>query len=299
MTGSSTTTSQKQNQQTASTAEPWKPAQPLLMAGMGIGSQLYADGIGGQIYSGNTTAPFSQPTQQGLQQGVAMAGQANPFASTALNYAQNTLQNNGANPFMADAYAKYQPTASGAMLGQNPFLQGALDFQSNKVADKVNSIFSGAGRTGSGAHAGTLGNELAGLRFGASADNYNFERGQQMQAIGDQANLGRSAMDNANNILGQAGTLEALPFNNIDRMMQLGGKIEGKQQDIINENIRKFEAGQEAPWSQLSRLLGTVSPFAQAFPSSTGTMSGTGTSVAKTPFNPMSLAGIPMMAAGK
>ena len=72
---------------------------------------------------------------------------------------------------------------------QNPYLDNIAGQVRANVSNDVNGTFEGAGRYGSGMHAGILAKQLADaenqLRFGA----YNTERGYQQQAPGQMAQL--------------------------------------------------------------------------------------------------------------
>lgn len=282
MGGGSTTTTQKTDN------SPWKPTQDPLKAAVGVAGNLWAQGVGSQVYPGSTVSPFSTPTQTALTQGMDMAQQPNGLATQAADANSQMLTGGGINPFMQSSYDNWNPSASGSMLNSNPFLNQALDYQSGKVADQINSVFSGAGRTGSGAHAQALAKELAGLRFGAASDNYNFERQMQQNAISGQAGLGQSAYSNLLSAIQQAPTTDAGRFDNIDRMLKMGQIIENKQGQVLTENKDKFDQQNNMPWTQLERFLSVISPPASGFASQQAK------STQSNPFNPMSLVGVPL-----
>lgn len=286
MGGSSTKTT------TNNQVNPWQPTQEPLKAAIGVAGDLWAQGVGSQVYPGTTVAPFSQPTQQAITTGMNLAQNPSSVTNQAATTGSQMMTQGGVNPFMQGAYDKWNPSASGQMLNSNPFLNQALDFQSGKIGQQVNSVFSGAGRSGSGAHAKALADELAGLRFGAASDNYNFERGMQNSAIQGQAGLGQSANSNMQNLLQLAPGLEAGKFDNVDRMLKLGQVIENKQQAGLLENATKFDQQNQMPWTQLERLVSIIQPPAQGFASQQGT------SKTSTPFNPMSLVGAPLLLSG-
>lgn len=284
--GSGTTT------QTKTQNNPWKPTEDPLKAGVGVAGNLWAQGVGSQVYPGSTVSPFSVPTQTALTQGMQLAQQPNSTTSQAAETGSSIMTAGGMNPFMKQAYDAYNPSASGAMLNSNPFLNDSLDFQSDRIAQKVNSVFSGAGRSGSGAHARALADQLAGLRFGASADNYNLERQLQNQAIGGQGAIGTSAQSALLDTMGQASNLEAGKFDNVDRMLKMGQIIENKDQQALAENKTKFDQQNNMPWTQLERFMSIVSPPASGFASQQGS------TTQSNPFNPQSLIGLPLLASG-
>lgn len=275
-------------------SNPWGPTQDPLKAAIGVAGNLWAQGVGSQVYPGSTVSPLSQPTQQAITQGMQLAQQPNGLTSQAADANSQMIASGGVNPFMQQSYNNWNPSATGSMLNSNPFLNQALDYQSGKVADQINSVFSGAGRSNSGAHAQALAKELAGLRFGAASDNYNFERQMQNNAISGQAGLGQSAFSNQMGAIQQAPTSEASKFDNIDRMLKMGQIIENKQGQVLTENEQKFLQQNNMPWTQLERLVSIISPPASGFAS----QQGTGTSSQKNPFNPMSLIGVPLTLSG-
>ena len=112
-------------------------------------------------------------------------------------------------------------TASGQMLGSNPFLDqmyGAAaghvtDQWQNQIMPGINATFGGAGRTGGGIHgltmtdaAGQVGDTLADLGAEMYGGAYDFERGLQMDAAGQLGQLGltsqQSLIDAANRLYG-------------------------------------------------------------------------------------------------
>lgn len=293
MGGSSQKTSGSTNQTTQSS--PWGPAQLPLIDIFTDAKKMYDSGVGPQVYPGSTVTPFSQPTQQGLTQGYDMAKAGNPFIQNVQDYATKTMAAGGTNPFMMEAKSNLDPTANGSMLEGNPFFQKALDFQSGKVADRVNSVFSGAGRGLSGSHGRTLTDELAGLRFGALSDNYNMERGMQMDANKTIAGMGSDAANVNANLVNNASNIDALRYNDIDRMFKIGSTIESKQGEVLNENKQKFDMQNLLPWQHLELYNGMIQPGAGGTASTVG-QSNQQTS---TPFNPTSLLGIPLMMGGK
>lgn len=286
-----TSTTQKQNSTT--TSEPWGPAVPHITDIMTDAKKMYDYGAGPQVWSGSTVTPFSVPTQEGLNKGYEMAQAGNPFAQSVQDYATTTMQSGGTNPFMLEAKANIDPTAQGNMLEGNPFFKQALDFQSGKIEDSVNSVFSGAGRGLSGSHAKALASELAGHRFGALSNQFNNERAFQMDANKMLAGMGSDAAATNANLIGQASNLDALRYNDIDRMFKIGSAVEGKQGEILNEAKSKFDQQNMLPWQHLALYKDSINPNIG------GTSTTTGSGTTSQPFNPMSLLGIPLMMGGK
>jgi len=281
-------------QQTTSsgTTEPWGPVQQPLKNIMGAAGNMYNAGVGEQVYPGTTVVPFSQPTQAAIIKGTNMASAGNPLTGVLNQHATDTIAAGGMAPGMEEAMTNLRGIASGDP-GANPFFQQALDYQSGKIGDQVNSYFSSKGRVGSGAHGGTMAKELAGMRFSALADQFNRDIAHKMSAATTMGNISGMGASNAQAWGGMAPSIDALRFADIDRLSKIGGVIEGKQGEVMTENKEKFDQQNMLPWTHLSQYSDIISPPAVRFPSTSST------SKTKTPWNPLSLVGVPMMAMGK
>lgn len=284
------------NTRSTSTSEPWGPAQQPLKDIMSVAGNLFKADVGPQVFPGTTVAPFSLPTQTAINKGVSMASQGNPTQGAFNQSVLQNLMSGGMNSPMFGALGAVSPTAFGGMLDSNPFLDKSLDFQSGKIADKVNDIFGSAGRAFSGAHAQALGDELAGLRYGAASQNYENERARQMQGIGMMADIGGAADQNARAWGALAPTADAFRYADIDRLSKLGSTIEGKQGEIMQEAADKFAQQNALPWERVQMLQNIISPPAVNFGSSTTT----GKTSQQQSTNPLGLAmAAPLMLMGK
>lgn len=167
----------KKTETTQATRDPWKPAQPLLQDVLEQGRA-----IGGDV--SNFTPTFSANTRAGME-GIAQMGM-NPLAQADAfrNLAAGTRAgyDTGQGTLMS--------TASGGMLGGNPYLDEVLRVARENAATGVNAQFSGAGRYGSGAHTGALARELGNIETTARMNNFNTERANQMNAAGILHNAG-------------------------------------------------------------------------------------------------------------
>ncbi len=189
-------------------------------------------------------------------------------------------------------------TASGGMLGGNPYLDSVLNTATQKAADKVNSQFAGAGRYGSGAHTGVLGDTLGAIETNARMQNYDTERARQLNAAGLLSNQGIQGA-------GLAGQLDTSNATQAGLLAQGGGMLDTmanteKQAPIAATN---WMAGLGVP---IAGLGGTSSQTSEG--TQTGTQNGTTTTT--TPANTMGMiagglqaglglmTGNPMMALG-
>lgn len=117
-----------------------------------------------------------------------------------------------------DAYKKYSSNLGGNLTGAkgyvgdvlggkfadgNPHLESVIDTTNESVADRVNSLFSRAGQTGSSRQIGELGKQLSANESGLRYQNYTDEQKRMMDAV--SAAMGLNSADNSN-----AATMAAL-----------------------------------------------------------------------------------------
>lgn len=207
----------RQTQTTDARHDPWAPAQPVLQ-----------DVLNNAQKYGNDPSRFEQTFGQNTRD--AAAGMA--------NLGRNPLAQQGALGGLIDgtkagygvANQQLMDTASGGMLGGNPYLDKVLATSSQRAADTVNQQFAGVGRHGSGAHTGVLGDRLGAIETNARMQNYNTERGNQLNAAGilnaNGQNIGQYAgqLDGANiqqqQLLAQGGAMQD-QFDNAKRTAPL------------------------------------------------------------------------------
>lgn len=145
---------------------------------------------------------------------------------------------------LSSAEQNLQSIAAGKSLMGDPLFQEMLDAQSAKIADQVNSGFSAAGRYGSAAHAGTVGDSVGDFRRQAVLDNYAAERQRQLQAINaiDQGRLGRQGMQSS-----AAGSIAGIQGGNMDRNLgaaqMLGASGQQSIQNQMAEAARRQSLG--------------------------------------------------------
>ena len=139
---------------TTQKTDPWAPQQPYLRRGFQRAGQLLDSGP--QYYDKATYVPFSQQTEQamGMVEDRALAG--SPLKTGAQNLAMDTIQ--------------------GKFLNNNPYLESMFQQGADKITQNVNAQFGAAGRTGSGAHAGRMVEEMGDLYTNIYGNNYQNER---------------------------------------------------------------------------------------------------------------------------
>src|SRR5574343_704381 len=240
MGGSSQTKTESQ------TKDPWAPAQPVLQ-----------DVLNNARKYGNDPSMFRPTFSNDTRSGIASLGALRPDAQNGVfgGLIDRTQAGYGVGN---DALMK---TASGGMLGGNPYLDEVLKTSSARAAYGVNGQFAGAGRYGSGAHTGVLADRLGGIETNARMQNYNTERQNQLNAAGILNNDAARAAAFA----GQADAARAQGVNN---QIQAGA---------LQDQMATAERTAPLNATQWMAGLGT----------SIGGMGGsaTGTSTTKTPAN--------------
>jgi hypothetical protein len=191
---------------TIQNSDPWGGVQPYLTDIFGRGQTLANRGTypGQQLGQQSWDTNFSQL----LQRDRAMAGSDN----TREAQRQNLMTQQGA----------YLTPDS------NPFLKGAVDQALGDVTSKVNSQFRGD-NFGNSAHQEWLGKQLAGTALPIYAQNYNTERGRQMQA---------GAM---------APSLAAQDYLDIGQLGAVGAAKDARSQMETDASKQQFNA----PWENL------------------------------------------------
>lgn len=220
------------------------------------------------------------PVQGLVQQGV---GGMDP--NQGLSFLQGSTPTSGA----------LQDTAGGNYLNSNPNLRGMLDEASRGVRENwqdtvlpgINATFGGAGRTGSPAQqqaiadsTGQLSDSLAGMSSNIYGSNYARERGLQQDAASRLASLGlgqgsqalsldpqarQRALSGAGTLgsyLGQSASLaptaQALDQANISNMLQAGGAVDQKALEALQDQMSRFQFGQQEPDMALGRYINAI-----------------------------------------
>lgn len=222
---------------------------PYLQTGLERAKSLFLTGEQPKFFEGQTYVSPSAQTQQALAQQEALATQQSPVLQQAQQAYQQSLGGIGA-------------TASGAFLGSNPYqaqmMQAAtrpLEQQfSNQVLPQIASLYSKSGRYGSGAMQNALtgatesyGRALGDITSNIAGQQYQAERGLQQQAQLGQAQLAAAAP----NIYAQ----QYLPSQ---QLAQVGAAREAIAAQPLQEQMARYQFGQQLPYQQLSGYLSSV-----------------------------------------
>lgn len=223
--------------------------RPFLTEGLERARSLFLTGKQPEFFQGQTYVSPSAQTEQALAQQEALATQANPVLQQAQQAYQQSLGGIGA-------------TAGGSFLGGNPYqaqmMQAAtrpLEQQfSNQVLPQIASLYSKAGRYGSNAMQGALGQAteaytrgLGDITSNIAGQQYQQERGLQQQAQLAQAQLASAAPQ----IYGQ----QFLP---IQQLAQVGAAREAIAAQPLQEQMARYQFSQQLPYQQLQGYLSSV-----------------------------------------
>lgn len=171
--------------------------------------------VGYQPFQGPTYTPFSSQTLKGLQQTENLATNGSPITSGATSFLGSSL--------------------NGDYLNSNPYLMASLNKGADEIALRSNMSAAGAGRYGSGAAAKTTADSLSNYYNQGLMQNYENERGRQMQSAA------------------LAPTIEQLRYAPAQALMGVGSAYEGKTQQALDDAINRWNAYQSRPWEQLGR----------------------------------------------
>jgi hypothetical protein len=223
--------------------------RPYLGMGLQRAEQLFFGQPQPQLYPGQMYVSPSQQTLDALQAQENIARAGSPQLAAAQEAYGRSLGQTGF-------------TASGGFLGNNPFLQGAIESATRPVMQQfqeqtlpgIQSAFSAAGRYGSGAQTRAIGQaqEAASRAIGdisasMTAQDYGRERALQQQAINQQAILGQAAP-----------SFFAQQFLPSEQLAQIGASREAIAAKPLQEDISRFQFQQQLPYSQLQSYLSAV-----------------------------------------
>tara|TARA_Y100000593_G_scaffold43739_1_gene83571 strand:- start:4945 stop:5613 length:669 start_codon:yes stop_codon:yes gene_type:complete len=214
------------NQTTTQRTEPYAPAEPFLQDILGEAQNIYRSGIGRQFYPGSTVVPFASQTQSALDLGQAAAlEQAGP--SQLMNLAGTTISD----------------FASGA--GQNQYLQGIREGITSDVMGNIATQFGGMGRTGTSPMAQQAAARGITQAYAPIAANLSQqERSRQLAAAGQLPSLQQQ--------------IDARRFGGIGQLSGIGGAYEDLARRQLQDQIARFQFGQQAPISALQQYAGLI-----------------------------------------
>jgi len=217
------------------TVEPPEYAKPFLEYGLAQAKDRYTSEMP-SYYPFSTTVGFSPESEMALNMTRDRALAGSSLVNNAQNYIGNIAQTGGglglgSNIFQRASTGGYQneampmardmlggadfnevldytrSTARGDMLGNNPYLQGAIDRAIDPVKDKIQSQFAMSGRYGSGANQDVLAKSLGDVASNISYGDYQRERQNQLNAQQQLGNLAQQQFANQSGALSALGNL--------------------------------------------------------------------------------------------
>ncbi len=221
--------------------------EPFVQAGLTGASQLYESG-GPEFYPDATYTPFANQTERGLQ---LLEMQGTPSQTTNFGtLLDDTLKGNflspTTNPYLTDTY--------------NQAADEITDTFTDRVLPALSAQFGRAGGSGSQIQAeiatnaaGKLADSLAKLQTNLYGQNFQQERGRQMQAGG---------------MLPMYSQLARQPIMD---QLQVGRAVEGKAREVLQDEINRFNYYQTRPEINLQNYLRNISgnfPTQQSIPTS-------------------------------
>jgi hypothetical protein len=236
-------------QSTTSTSSIDPALLPYLQTGLERAQSLFLTGEQPRFFEGQTYVSPSQQTLDALQQQEAIARQASPTLQQAQQAYGQSLSGIG-------------QTASGAFLGSNPYQQAMMQAATrpleqqfgNQVLPQIASLFSKSGRYGSGAMQNALGQatESYGRALGDITSNIAGQQYQQERGLQQQAQLGQAQLAAA------APSIYAQQFIPSQQLGQIGAAREQIASLPLQEQMQRFQFGQQLPFQQLSGYLSSV-----------------------------------------
>jgi hypothetical protein len=270
-------------QSTTSTSSIDPALLPYLQTGLERAQSLFLTGKQPEFFQGQTYVSPSAQTQDALAQQEALARQQSPVLQQAQQAFTSGLQNIGqiaGGSFVNPAQAQLQNIASGSFLGSNPYqaqmMQAAtrpLEQQfSNQVLPSIASLYSKSGRYGSGAMQNALGTATEGfgralgdITGNIAGQQYQQERALQQQALGQLGAV--SQQDLANRMMAAqsqsqlaavAPSIYGQQFIPSQQLAQVGAAQEAIAAQPLQEQMARFNFGQQLPYQQLSGYLSSV-----------------------------------------
>ncbi|MGI9490505.1 MAG: hypothetical protein ACR2RF_32350 [Geminicoccaceae bacterium] len=203
------------------TSDPWEGVQPYL----GRGYRVAADQVLNrptEFFPGQTYVDYSPETEQAL--------------------AAQTERATGGNPLLGLGQQQVGQTLGGEFLGQNPYLDQLQQSVMSTVMPQVDSQFNMAsGRFGSPAHAEAMGRGVSTGMAPYLFNEYGNERARMMQASG------------------MAPGLSQADYLDIGQLGQVGASRENLERMALQDEMSRFQFGQQEPTSRIQDYMGIIS----------------------------------------
>lgn len=222
---------------------------PYLQMGLQRAERLFLGQEQPTLYPGQMYVDPSQQTQQALAMQEQLATAASPILSASQQSYLNSLGQIG-------------QTAAGGFLQGNPYQQAMLQAAqrplvqqySEQVVPGIASLYSRAGRYGSGAMERALGTstEAFGRALGDVSANIVGRDYANERSLMQQAQLGQAAIAQAAPSFYQSSFLPS------QALAQVGAAQEQIASRPLQEAIQRYQYSQQLPYQQLSGFLSSV-----------------------------------------
>ena len=222
---------------------------PFLTQGLQRAQSLFLTGQQPEFFPGQTYVSPSAATTEAIAQQEAIARQQSPVLQQAQQAYQQSLGQVG-------------QTAAGGFLNANPYQQAMMEAAtrpltqqfSQTVLPGISSLYSRSGRLGSGAMERALGTateaygrSLGDITANIAGTQYQQERGLQQQAQLAQAQLA-----------GYAPQFYGQQFLPSQTLAQVGAQQEAIAAQPLQEQLARYQFGQQLPYQQLQGYLSSV-----------------------------------------
>ena len=222
---------------------------PYLTQGLQRAQSLFLTGQQPEFFPGQTYVSPSAATTESIAQQEAIARQQSPVLQQAQQAYQASLGQVG-------------QTAAGGFLNANPYQQAMMEAAtrpltqqfSQAVLPGISSLYSRSGRLGSGAMERALGTateaygrSLGDITANIAGTQYQQERGLQQQAQLAQAQLA-----------GAAPSFYSQQFLPSQTLAQVGAQQEAIAAQPLQEQLARYQFGQQLPYQQLQGYLSSV-----------------------------------------
>jgi hypothetical protein len=222
---------------------------PYLTQGLERAQSLFLTGQQPEFFPGQTYVSPSAATTEAIAQQESIARQQSPVLQQAQQAYQASMGQVG-------------QTAAGGFLNANPYQQAMMEAAtrpltqqfSQAVLPGISSLYSRSGRLGSGAMERALGTateaygrSLGDITANIAGTQYQQERGLQQQAQLQQAALAQAAP--------QFYSQQFLPSQTL---AQVGAQQEAIAAQPLQEQLARYQFGQQLPYQQLQGYLSSV-----------------------------------------
>jgi hypothetical protein len=222
---------------------------PYLTQGLQRAQSLFLTGKQPEFFPGQTYVSPSAATTEAIAQQEQLARQQSPVLQQAQQAYQASLGQVG-------------QTAAGGFLNANPYQQAMMEAAtrpltqqfSQAVLPGISSLYSKSGRLGSGSMERALGTatEAYGRSLGDITSNIAGSQYQQERAMQQQAQLAQAQL------AGYAPQFYSQQFLPSQTLAQVGAQQEAIAAQPLQEQLARYQFGQQLPYQQLQGYLSSV-----------------------------------------